>query len=523
MKKFFSLLAATVIVLSASAQNGKITGSIKDGGNQKTIDAATISLLNASDSTLLKTAVTDSAGNFIFENLQSKTYLISATSVGHAKVFSKLLEITAINAEANAGVLQLVPVEKNMNEVTVTATKPFIERKLDKTIINVDASISNVGATAMEVLEKSPGITVDKDGNISLKGKQGVKIFIDGKPSYLSGSDLANMLKNMSAAQLDQIEIMTNPSAKYDAAGNSGVINIKTKKTKTVGFNGSITSTYSQGRYAKFNESINLNYRNKNVNLFGNYTYRNSKGFNTLTIQRKFRDKDSKELLSVFDQQARFNNINESNNAKLGIDITLSKKATVGAVVSGYLSTEKFNNYNNTYLKNKNEVVDSRTFANIDMKSKWENFNGNVNLRHVFDSTGKELTVDLDYINYGSLNRQVMSNHYFDANDIKMLPSDTLNGNIPSDITIYSAKADYSQNFKGDIKMEAGVKASFVKTDNNARYDSLINGNLVMDAGRSNHFIYDEQIQAAYVNFNKQLNKKSNALIMETLIHSISL
>lgn len=140
-------------------------------------------------------------------------------------------------------------------------------------------------------MEKSPGITVDKDGKISLKGKQGVKVFIDGKPSYLSGVDLANMLRSMTSAQLDQIEIMTNPSAKYDAAGNAGIINIKTKKTKTVGYNGSITSSYTQGVFAKYNESANFNYRNNKVNLFGNVSYRKDRGFSDLIIQRKFREK----------------------------------------------------------------------------------------------------------------------------------------------------------------------------------------------------------------------------------------
>jgi iron complex outermembrane receptor protein len=508
MNKFFSLLAATVIVLSTNAQTGKITGGIKDGGNQKTIDAATISLLSAKDSGLIKIAVADKDGNFAFENVKDGQYLILATAVGHNKMYSNVISLTADKLEADAGVLQLLPAEKSMKAVVVNSTKPFIERKLDKTIVNVDASISNVGATAIEVLEKSPGITVDKDGNISLKGKQGVKVFIDGKPSYLSGPDLANMLKSMPAAQLDQIEIMTNPSAKYDAAGNSGVVNIKTKKTKTVGFNGSIASTYIQGQYAKFNESLNFNYRNKNVNLFGNYAYRNSKGFNELVIQRKFRDENSKELLSIFDQEARFNNTNESNNAKLGIDVTLSKKTTIGAVFSGYLNTEKFDNFNNTFLKDKEGVMSSRTYTTTDMKNRWNNFNGNFNLRHVFDSTGKELTVDLDYINYGSTNRQTMANYYFDAGNGEIFPSDTLKGNIPSNITIYSVKADYSQTLKGNIKMEAGIKASFVKTDNNAGYDSLINGKLVKDLGRSNHFVYDEQIQATYVNFNKQLDKK---------------
>src|SRR4029453_8453660 len=137
-----------------------------------------------------------------------------------------------------------------------------------------------------EVLEKSPGVTVDKDGNISLKGKQGVQVFVDGKPSYLSGQDLVNLLRNMNANQLEQIEIMTNPPAKYDAAGNSGIINIKTKKNKQAGFNGSATAGYSQGKYWKTNEGINMNYRNGKFNAFMNYGYYKIYGFQALTNPR---------------------------------------------------------------------------------------------------------------------------------------------------------------------------------------------------------------------------------------------
>ena len=392
--------------------------------------------------------------------------------------------------------------------MVVESKKPFIERRIDRTIVNVDAVVSNTGSNALEVLEKSPGVSIDKDGHISLKGKQGVTVFIDGKPSYLSGADLASLLKSMGAAQLDQIELMTNPPAKYDAAGNAGVINIKTKKNKTIGYNGSISSTYTQGKYPRANESINLNYRNKKINIFGSYHFRYDKNYSTLSIIRKFRDKNSKQLLSIFDQEAKFINRNQSNNGKLGMDFNLSKKTTIGAVVSGFINTEKFNNLNNTLLKNQLGLTDSGTFATTEVNNKWKNFSGNFNLRHVFDSTGREFGFDADYIHYTQASRQTLGNEYFNAAHQKNAPSDTLLSDIPSDIKIYSFKADYSQTLKGNAKLEAGVKASFVKTDNNAQYDYILNGVKERDNARSNHFFYDEQIKAAYVNVNKQINKK---------------
>lgn len=509
MKQLFSLLTAAFFSISAFAQSsGKITGAIKDGGNQKVIDAATISLLYSTDSSLAKSAIADKDGNFLFENVKDGSYLISATSLGHSKAYSAPFTISADHAAHDAGVLQILPVTQNLKEVVVESKRPMFERKADKMIVNVDASVSNVGSSAMDVLEKSPGVTVDKDGNISLKGKQGVKIFIDGKPSYLSGADLANLLKSMTSAQLDQIEIMTNPSAKFDAAGNAGVINIKTKKNKTVGYNGNVTSSYTQGKYARTNQSINLNYRTKAVNLFGSYSYWLNKNDQQLDIVRRFRDKESKQLLSIFDQQSKFTNRHTSNNAKLGIDINLSKKTTIGAVVSGFVNNEQFKNANTTLLQNEAAITQSSTLANTQVDGKWKNFSGNLNLRHVFDSTGRELAFDADYMHYAQKNNQGLFNSYFDNAHIPNGPGDTLLSNIPSDIKIYSLKADYTQSLKGNAKLEAGVKASFVKTDNNAQYDSLINGQKVTDFGRTNHFIYDEEIKAAYVNLNKQINKK---------------
>ena len=242
--------------------NGQIKGwPVLATGNTKTIESATITLLSAKDSSIVKMGSADKAGHFSFEGLKEGQYLVKVSAVGHSLGFSETVEINSTAANISLKTIELVPVAKSIAGVTVTARKPLIEQKIDRTIVNVEAAVSNVGTTAMEVLEKSPGVTVDKDGNISLKGKQGVQVYVDGRPSYLSGADLANMLNNMNSSQLEQIEIMTNPPAKYEAAGNSGIINIKTKKTKQFGYNGSLSSTYTQGRLPKIGNAFNFNYR----------------------------------------------------------------------------------------------------------------------------------------------------------------------------------------------------------------------------------------------------------------------
>lgn len=253
-----TLLTALALALVSQAQSptGKIAGYVIDG-NTKTIESATITLLKAKDSSVAKMSVADKTGKFVFDGISEGKYIVSISAVGHTKGFSETFEITQVNNSINLKTVELVPMAKNLGGVTVSSKKPLIEQKIDRMVVNVDAAVSNVGATALEVLEKSPGITVDKDGKISLKGKQGVQIYIDGRPTYLAGADLVNYLTGLSSSQLDQIEIMTNPPAKYEASGNSGIINIKTKKTKQFGYSGSISSTYSQSRYPRVNESFN--------------------------------------------------------------------------------------------------------------------------------------------------------------------------------------------------------------------------------------------------------------------------
>jgi len=509
MKKIFSLLAAIAIGMSSFAQSGgKISGSIKDGGNQKIIDAATISLLKAKDSSLVKAAVTDKDGNFIFDNVKDGKYLLLATSVGHSKTYSNIVEISPANNTAVAGVLQLVPVDKKLTEVTVTSKKPLIERKLDRTIVNVDASITNTGNTALEVLEKSPGISVDKDGNISLKGKAGVIVYLDGRPSYLSGADLANMLRNMTASQLEQIEIMTNPPAKYDAAGNAGVINIKTKKNKMFGYNGSITSGYTQGRYARFNEAASFNYRNKKINFFSNVNYNRNHRGQELYIVRNFRDAATKNIKSIFDQQTDMINQNHNYSAKAGLDYTVSKNTTIGVVLNGFYNPSLWQSNTATYIYDPNHNLTGITTASTENEEKWKNFSSNVNFRTKLDSAGQELSADLDFIQYKATSMQPLTSSYYDnMGNLKQAP-DVLNGTLPTNIKIYSGKVDYTLPLKKDAKFEAGFKTSFVTNDNDARYDSLKTGYAVLDSGRSNHFIYDENINAAYVNYSRPLGKK---------------
>jgi outer membrane receptor protein involved in Fe transport len=513
MRKILTLLTVGLTALSlvshAQVKNGKVSGVVIDGST-KTIESATITLLRSKDSTVAKIGVADNTGRFSFENVPEGNYFVSISAVGHERGFSETFVVDENHSSVDLKKIELVQKMKSLSGVTVTSQKPLIEQKVDRTVVNVDASITSVGSSAMEVLEKSPGVTVDKDGNISLKGKTGVQVYIDGRPAYLSGQDLANMLRNMNSSQLEQIEIMTNPPAKYDAAGNSGIINIKTKKNKQFGYNGSVTLGYGEGFYPKFNEGLNFNYRTGKINLFTNFSHNYEKRYQHLDIQRKFTDKSTKQLLSDFIQTANMNNVSQNYNAKVGLDYYASKKTTMGVVFTGFRNPFSFDNRNVTDITYHNGQPSEETRASSLNDLTWRNYSGNFNLRHSFDTTGREISADLDYIKYDASGALTLINSYYDMTGKSIMPSDTLTGNLPQLINIYSGKIDYTHPLKNGAKFEAGVKSSYVKTDNNAQYDSIRNGQVIPDNTRSNYFIYQENINAAYVNYSRPLTKKLN-------------
>ena len=508
MRNTLTILTVLSLIISgipALAQSdAHISGVVADAKGQP-IEAATVILLKAKDSSRLKAAATDKTGHFRFDHIAAGKYRISASSVGYESSSTVPFDL-GISGTRSLSPITLTSSSTNLQAFSVVGKKPFIETKADRTIINVDASPSNAGSTALDVLEKSPGITLDKDDNISLKGKQGVTIMIDGKPTYLSASQLASYLKTLPASALDQIEIMTNPSAKYDASGNSGIINIKTKKNKLKGFNGNVSLTHTQGVYPKPSGSINLNYRNGKFNYFLNAGYAHWEGFQELNIGRKYFDVDSKTINSIFSQKTVMHFINPEFNVKFGMDYFVTPKTTVGFVVSGFRNTETNISSSDIQLLSPNYALDSIVRSPNTNKTSWKNGSANVNFRHTFDSTGRELTADIDYVRYSSVSNQYFDNQTYDP-DMILLNESILTGHLPSTINIYTAKTDYTRPLAKGFKLETGIKLSYVNTDNTADYYDLVNKVAEVDTTKTNHFLYRENINAAYVNMTKQYKK----------------
>lgn len=483
----------------AQTPQSRIYGRVLDADG-KNIEFATAALLK--DSVLVKTTFTEKDGLFSFDKLAYGKYLIKVSVVGSPIYQTDTLVLTANRAVINLADIKIKAGATNLKEVNISGQKAFVERKIDRTVVNVDALISNAGTTAMDVLSKSPGVNVDQNGVISLKGKSGVAIFIDDKPTYLSGADLDNYLRSLPSSSLDQIELMTNPPAKYDAAGNGGVINIKTKKTKTAGFNGGINLSLNQGELSRSNNSFNFNYQKDKINVFGNLSYNLNNSFTDLDLNRKYKNDDG-SAKSYFNQNSYFRRHGNTFNLKTGLDYYASGRTTWGVVLTGMNRISKQVNNNTSNLSNASMLLDSVIRAeNID-QIKYQNAGVNLNYRHKFKQAGRELTFDADYLLYRNQTDQTYYNFSYLPNGA-LKYQDILTGNLPSNIDIYTAKMDYSYPLENKWKLDAGVKTAYTKTNNIADYFNTANGKTNADYEKSNHFLYEENINAVYLNMSRE-------------------
>lgn len=495
----FLALWITIAFTSVQAQvpELKIHGVVVDEG-AKAIEAATVALYNAKDSVLLKTILTEANGNFTFKGIAPGKYQLRISVMGYNVYKTELKDLGPSNPEINLNQIKLVPTSNQLGTVNISGKKAFVEQKIDRMVVNVDALISNAGTTALDVLSKSPGVNVDQNGLISLKGKNGVNIFIDDKPTYLSGADLESYLRSLPSSSLEQIELMTNPPAKYDAAGNAGVINIKTKKNKVSGFNGGVNLSINQGELTRSNNSVNLNYRKNKINIFGNFSHNLNNSFTDLDLNRIYKNPDNSPKY-FFNQNSYFKRHGNTFSAKAGLDFYQTEKTTWGFVFTGMSRKSSQVNNNTSNLLNSIKQPDSIIKAeNID-DINYKNAAFNLNYRHKFDKENGDITFDLDYLNYRNQTNQNYYNYsYFP--DMRLKSQDLLTGDLPSDIDIYTAKTDYTKPINELWKLEAGLKTSYTKTNNAANYLNTANGNTSIDYEKTNQFIYKENINAAYVN-----------------------
>ncbi|RYY30743.1 MAG: TonB-dependent receptor [Chitinophagaceae bacterium] len=481
--------------------DGLVKTTVRDESSQP-LNGATVELRRAIDSALVKSGFTDSSGQVIISHASNGKHFLLISMVNFEPRYSNIFETSAVPV-----VLPDVVLTQRLgmlDQVTVSVKKPFVQLMADKTVVNVEAGITNAGATVMEVLEKSPGITVDKDGNISLKGKQNLLILIDGKPTYLPSADIAQMLGGMSASQVELVEIMDNPPAKYDASGNGGVINIKTKKLRQKGFNGNLSTSFGQGHYYKNNNSLSLNYRHNNVHLFLTYSSVFNKSFTDLYAERSYFEAGTSKVASQLVQVNWLTGALRNHTLRAGADISLSKQTTIGFAATGLNIGRDGAGDATGNWRGAGNITDSLINTYSTSQNRFKNLGGNINFRHNF-SKNSELTADVDYLDYTLQSHQVFDN-------VVRFPSpytESIKGNLPSSISILSGKIDYHTKLKENISFDAGLKTSRVETDNLAAYELQQNGAWEKDYSKTNHFLYNENINAAYITVDQQAGKLS--------------
>lgn len=460
---------------------------------------ATVELLRIPDSAVLQTLTADSVGIVKFTNLLPGNYLCRISHAGYITQYVQVLSEDNGQQELQQLSVTLKAAGQTLANVNITAYKPAVQHLPDRVVIQVDASITNTGATVLEVLEKSPGIMVDRAGSISLKGRTGVLILVDGKQVYVTGNDLVTLLGTMNASQVDVIEIMDNPPAKYDAAGHAGIINIKTKKNQQKGFNATLNITYGQGRYYKNNNSLVLNYRNHRWNYFLNYSLTANKNFMEMYALRTYYKADNKTVDALLEQPTWLRGKGYNHTVRTGVDYTVSPNTTIGISLLGSLFGRNNPGSATAAWKNTSGITDSVIVTESNNGSKWKNGGINFNVKQNFGAS-RTLTADLDYLGYDIGSNQFFRNTMAGAGGYE----NALKGDLDAAIRIFTAKADYLQSLSENYKFETGWKSSNIRTNNLAEYFNLANNSWEPDLGKTNHFIYDETIHALYGNINKQ-------------------
>ncbi len=502
---FFSALCTGI--KAQTALKGRLLNS-----KGEAVEFATIALLKSSDSSIVKGSYTNERGEYTIEQVMPGSYLIRAMVVGLGRKQSTVFVVQEGQTGMQVEDLRYAETAVELKTVEISAVKPVIEFKNGNTILNVDNTALAAGNNAYDLLTKAPGVSIDNNNNISIQGKQGVKVMIDGRMQQLSNEQLANLLKSMSAEGIDKIEIMKNPGAKYDAEGTSGIIQIKTKKAKLSGFNGSATAGVNKGELWGGNAGTSLNYKGEKFSVFSSLNFSERNRLKKMSLYRAI-GQDSNRV--GFDQHSTENQHNRPVDYKLGADWYLSDKTTLGLVYDGGQGQILNTVDNTTGVTGNNTLGFDYLKALGNSPSNWNNHNLNLNGQHKFDTSGTQLDISLDYTAYNEVANNYYSNRFYTVYDEevgtdKMFPN-IYKTNTLSDIFIRSGKADFTKKLHKKLLLESGLKYSNVDTRNNLlfeRKDSLSEG-FYNDTRYSNQFRYTEVVSAGYANLQQEIKHGS--------------
>lgn len=495
-----TLITFLIMILSlellADNGSGSIQGIVSDE-SLNNIPGATVMVLKLSDSSYVRAISTEADGSFNIQKIDRGTYIVKVKYIGYEDKYVGPIVMENERTCINLSQVKIREQLQSLKEIEVVAEVPLLEMKQGKATVNVEKNSVFVNTNLTEVLEKCPGVNLNKDGEILLNGKKDVMILMDGKPLYVKGSELQNVLKGMQSAQITKIEISNNASSKFDASGNGGIINIITRKNYLQGFSASVNLSYGQGRYFKNNNGFNLGYRSNKLNLLLSYSFSARRGYSEMIIKRDIKT-DSTQFIVHSYTYSRFP-IN-THTPRLNIDFPISKKVSYSGILSGILN--QFNpEQSGTASIQHNQAISSRN-----MQFATQEYFGNIGSSNQIaleiDTLGRKLTFDIDYIKHFYKSKQNQFFQYYNNPE----QHDVLTGDQNGNVKIISLKSDYTYISKHSCKVETGIKSVTIKTKNDNKF--FVNGDLnKVDSGRSNNYLYSEMVNAAYVNTNKNFGK----------------
>lgn len=502
-KPLFALLLLTGMALNPLIGQSQLSGNVTDEA-RRPLAFANVLLLSPADSALVSGVVTAEDGAYRFEQVANGTYLLSVTMLGFSQHYS---EVFTLQSSKNMGTIVLNPDAAQLDEVTIVAKKQLFEQKIDRMVVNVENSITSAGATALEVLERSPGVVVNRQNNsIALAGKDGVIVMMNGKINRMPVNAVVQLLAGMPSSNIQKIELITTPPANFDAEGNAGFINIVLKQSSDLGLNGSYTLSGGIGRGTTASAGINFNYRKNRVNLYGDYAFsRQAQEFVNETNRSVLLDG---QTIGTATRGVRDPNIQRNHNARLGLDINLSPKTVLGVLVSGYDNRYKQESVNSTTIT-RNGTPDTLLRTTIDEVNYWQHWAANLNLQHTFRE-GETLTFDADYLNYDNDQPANYFLSYRDGVGNFLFEKQTFSGKI-TPIKVGVGKLDYTKQFSEKIKMELGVKETIARFDNDVKVADVDKGVFMYNPDYTAKYRLEESIAAAYTAFDIKLDDKTNA------------
>jgi len=472
-----------------------ISGVVMDT-SKKPLTGVNVLLLYSADSSLQKGVITDEKGAYSLLKIKPGSYILSFSASGFEKVYSPILSLSD-GEEKNMGTQVLSEASQQMAEVTVTAKKPLFEQKIDRMVVNVEGNITTAGSTILDILERSPGVIIDRQNNsISLSGKNGVVVMINGKINRMPISAVLQMLAGMSAGNIEKIELITTPPAGLDAEGNAGYINIVLKVNDQYGTNGSYSLTMAYGNREMPQASINFNHRQGKVNLYGDYSF--SRIHREMDWPFYHRISNGGKIWESATFTAR-NTFQRNHNIRLGADYQLSRRSVIGVLVSGYNNKWSMDALNLGATSTNGHKDTTLEIKNIETNL-WTNYGVNLNFQHTF-SEGEKLSYNFDYLHYRDDNPVSYFSNYSDGNNQFLFQKQTRSSKI-TPIGFWINAVDYTRRLGKLLNLETGLKSTISKFDNDVRIDRLEGNEWIVDPDLSAKYQLKEDIEAAYVSFN---------------------